>query len=170
MEKMFRRFIAALIKTGSLEIETASGARYHFGDGSGQNARLRFADKAAQNRGPCSIRPFGSANSTWMAGVIVDDGTIYDALAVICQNIDQLERIWWLQALTTLRGPLAAHFQGQQLGARRAATWRITTTSTADSTNSSSTTTCNIPAPISRTAPRPWTTRNWRKSAISPRN
>jgi cyclopropane-fatty-acyl-phospholipid synthase len=110
MEKMFRRFIAAIIKTGSLEIETASGARYHFGDGSGQNVRLRFADKAAQTA--VVLNPTLRFGELYMDGrVTVDEGTIYDALAVICQNIDYLERIWWLQALTTLRGRLQHIFK-----------------------------------------------------------
>jgi len=110
MEKMFRRFIAAIIKTGSLEIETASGARYHFGDGSGQNVRLRFADKAAQTA--VVLNPTLRFGELYMDGrVTVDEGTIYDALAVICQNIDYLERIWWLEALTTLRGRLQHIFK-----------------------------------------------------------
>jgi cyclopropane-fatty-acyl-phospholipid synthase len=110
MEKMFRRFIAAIIKTGSFEIETASGARYHFGDGSGQNVRLRFADKAAQTA--VVLNPTLRFGELYMDGrVTVDEGTIYDALAVICQNIDYLERIWWLQVLTTLRGRLQHIFK-----------------------------------------------------------
>jgi cyclopropane-fatty-acyl-phospholipid synthase len=119
MEKMFRRFIAALIKTGSLEIETASGARYHFGDGSGPNARLRFADKAAQTA--VVLNPTLRFGELYMDGrVTVDEGTIYDALAVICQNIDYLERIWWLEALTTLRGRLQHIFKANSsLRARR---------------------------------------------------
>src|ERR1700761_3079051 len=110
MEKMFRRFIAAIIKTGSFEIETASGVRYHFGDGSGQNVRLRFADKAAQTA--VVLNPTLRFGELYMDGrVTVDEGTIYDALAVICQNIDYLERIWWLQVLTTLRGRLQHIFK-----------------------------------------------------------
>ena len=52
MKRLFRRFVAALIKTGSLEIETASGTRFRVGDGdgSGQEPRLRFADKTALRR------------------------------------------------------------------------------------------------------------------------
>jgi cyclopropane-fatty-acyl-phospholipid synthase len=103
MEKLFRLFIAAIIKTGSLEIETASGMTFRCGDGSGPPARLRFADRAAQTavlRNP--TLHFGELYMD--ERVKVEQGTIYDVLAIVCQNIDHLERIWWLQALTTLRG------------------------------------------------------------------
>ena len=110
MEKLFRRFIAALIKTGSLEIEAASGAIYHFGDGSGPPARLRFADRAAQNA--VLRNPTLHFGELYMEGrVTVETGTIYDVLAIICGNIDNLERIWWLQALTAVHGRLRHMFK-----------------------------------------------------------
>jgi cyclopropane-fatty-acyl-phospholipid synthase len=117
MEMLFRRFVAALIKTGSLEIETASGARHRFGDGTGSQVRLHFMDRAAQTavlRNP--MLHFGEVYMDQR--MQVEDGTIYDALAVVCRNIDQLDRMWWLQALTTVRGRLQHIFRAN--GSRRA--------------------------------------------------
>jgi cyclopropane-fatty-acyl-phospholipid synthase len=110
MEKLFRRFIAAIVKTGSLEIEAASGAVYHFGDGSEPTARLRFADRRAQNavlRNP--TLHFGELYMD--ARVTIEKGTIYDVLAIICRNVDNLERIWWLQALTNVHARLRHIFK-----------------------------------------------------------
>jgi len=110
MDMLFRRFIAAIIKTGSLEIETASGARFCAGDGTGKPVRLRFADRAAQSalmRNPALH--FGELFMD--ERMTIEEGTIYDALAIICRNIDHLERLWWLQALTSLRGRLRHIFR-----------------------------------------------------------
>jgi len=93
MDMLFRRFIAAIIKTGSLEIETASGARFCAGDGTGKPVRLRFADRAAQSalmRNPALH--FGELFMD--ERMTIEEGTIYDALAIICRNIDHLERLW----------------------------------------------------------------------------
>jgi cyclopropane-fatty-acyl-phospholipid synthase len=111
MERLFRRFVAAIIKTGSLEIETASGSRFHVGDGSGQAPRLRFADKTAL--AAVLSHPTLRFGELFMDGrVTVENGSIYDVLAVICRNIDNLGRIWWLQALTTWHGRLQHLLKG----------------------------------------------------------
>ena len=111
MESIFRRFVAAIIKTGSLEIETASGARFRVGDGSGQAPRLRFADKTAL--AAVLSHPTLRFGELFMDGrVAVENGSIYDVLAVICRNIDNLERLWWLQALTVWHGRLQHLLKG----------------------------------------------------------
>ncbi|MDR3407589.1 MAG: cyclopropane-fatty-acyl-phospholipid synthase [Methylovirgula sp.] len=110
MERMFWRFVAAIIKTGSLEIETASGTRFHVGDDSGQGPRLRFADNGALTA--VVAHPTLHFGELFMDGrVTVENGTIYDVLAVICRNINNLEHIWWLQALTILHGRLQHIFK-----------------------------------------------------------
>jgi hypothetical protein len=46
MGKLLEAFFAGLIKTGSIEIETAGGPKFILGDGSGTKLGLRFTDKA----------------------------------------------------------------------------------------------------------------------------
>jgi cyclopropane-fatty-acyl-phospholipid synthase len=48
VDELFRIFFAKSIRSGSIEVETASGRRFVAGDGSGKQVALRFADKAAQ--------------------------------------------------------------------------------------------------------------------------
>jgi cyclopropane-fatty-acyl-phospholipid synthase len=111
MERMFRRFVTAIIKTGALEIETASGTRFFVGDGNGPAPRLRFADNGAL--AAVIFHPTLHFGELFMDGrVSVENGAIYDVLAVVCRNIDHLERVWWLQALTTCHGRLQHIFKG----------------------------------------------------------
>lgn len=110
MEKLFRRFIATLIKVGSLEVKTASGKIFHFGDGSGQPVRLHFMDRAAEMallRNP--TLHFGELYMD--ERVKVEEGTIYDVLAVVCRNMDNLERLWWVRWLAAVRGGLRHLFK-----------------------------------------------------------
>ena len=110
MERLFRRFIAAIVKTGALEIKAASGTIYRFGDGSEPAVRLRFTDAAAQNA--VLRNPTLHFGELYMDDrVQVENGTIYDVLAVVCRNIDNLERIWWLQGLTAVHGHLRHIFK-----------------------------------------------------------
>ena len=47
MSKCLQSYLAGLIKTGYLEIETESGQKFTLGDGSGIRLGLRFKDMAA---------------------------------------------------------------------------------------------------------------------------
>ncbi|HLH12792.1 MAG TPA: cyclopropane-fatty-acyl-phospholipid synthase family protein [Methylovirgula sp.] len=105
MDQIFRSFISGLIKTGSLEIETASGQRFRVGDGSGENVRIRFADRAAEwalMRDP-GLR-FGEL---YMDGrVTVEEGSIYDVLAIASRNVARFYQFPWLAAAEKVRAAL----------------------------------------------------------------
>jgi cyclopropane-fatty-acyl-phospholipid synthase len=47
MEQLLHIFFARVIKTGSLEVETANGYKFSLGDGSGSKLALRFKDMGA---------------------------------------------------------------------------------------------------------------------------
>src|SRR6202167_1416223 len=106
MDKIFASFLSALIKSGSMRIETASGRTFKVGDGSGEEIRLRFADRAAQwalIRDP--VLHFGEL---YMDGrVTVERGTIYDVLAIASRNVPQLGRFSWFRGIERFRAALA---------------------------------------------------------------
>jgi cyclopropane-fatty-acyl-phospholipid synthase len=105
MDRIFRSFLAGLITSGSVEVETARGERFRLGDGSGIDVKVRFADQAAQwalLRDP-GLR-FGEL---YMEGrVKVERGTIYDVLAIAARNAERFSQFSWLCAVQKLRSAL----------------------------------------------------------------
>jgi cyclopropane-fatty-acyl-phospholipid synthase len=86
MGKLFQAFFSGLIKTGSMEIETAEGRHFVVGDGSGEKVALRFNDRAAQIR--FMVDPELSFGELYMDGRIdVTKGSLYDALMLAAENL-----------------------------------------------------------------------------------
>ncbi|MGB7368713.1 MAG: cyclopropane-fatty-acyl-phospholipid synthase family protein [Methylovirgula sp.] len=105
MDKVFRRFLAGLITTGSVEVETASGNQFRLGDGSGDEVKIRFTDPAAQ--WAMLRNPGLSFGELYMDGrVKVERGTIYEVLAIAARNSHRLAQFSWLRAVETLRSAL----------------------------------------------------------------
>ncbi|QBR70790.1 SAM-dependent methyltransferase [Beijerinckiaceae bacterium] len=102
MEKLLHVFFAELIKTGSLEIETADGRKFGVGDGSGKKLALRFNDKAVFTqllRDP-ELR-FGEL---YMDGRIdVTQGTIFDILTLAAVNMAAPQSPLWVRAFQKTR-------------------------------------------------------------------
>lgn len=106
MDKIFAGFLSSLIKSGSMQIETASGRTFKVGDGSGEEVCIRFCDTAAQwalMRDP-GLR-FGEL---YMDGrVKVERGTLYDVLAIASRNVPQLGQFSWVRGIEMFRSALA---------------------------------------------------------------
>ena len=83
-------------------------------------------------------------------GFVIDEGSLYDFLAVAQSNIIGIAPKLWMKAGLGLRY-LTRRLRQMNSPVRARKNVPTTTTSTAGSIRSSSTTTCNIPAPISRT-------------------
>ncbi len=97
---MFRAFLSAFIKHGSIEIETATGKTFTIGDGSGKQLGLRFKDIAGQLR--FLANPELAFGELLMDGrVEITKGTIYDVLAVATSNY--ILRPRWMNELQRLR-------------------------------------------------------------------
>jgi cyclopropane-fatty-acyl-phospholipid synthase len=97
---MFRAFLSALIRRGSIEIETAAGETFQIGDGSGKLLGLRFKDIAAQFR--FLLNPELAFGELFMNGrVDVTKGTIYDVLALAARNYQR--QPGWMHLLQKLR-------------------------------------------------------------------
>ncbi|HKH80994.1 MAG TPA: cyclopropane-fatty-acyl-phospholipid synthase family protein [Methylovirgula sp.] len=102
MDRAFRSFLSGLIKSGSMEIETASGQRFRVGDGSGEDVHLRFLDKGAQ--WALMFDPGLRFGELYMDGrVTVERGSIYDVLAIASLNVPRLRHFFWLAAADRLR-------------------------------------------------------------------
>jgi cyclopropane-fatty-acyl-phospholipid synthase len=102
MDKIFHGFLAGLIRTGSIEVETAAGAKFHLGDGTGEDVKVRFIDAAAQR---ALVRdPALHFGELYVDGrVKVERGTIYDVLAIASRNAVGLARFLWLRVIGRLR-------------------------------------------------------------------
>jgi cyclopropane-fatty-acyl-phospholipid synthase len=105
MKKIFRSFLSGLIKSGSMQVELASGAKFRVGDGSGEDTRIRFLDKPAQWE--LMFDPYLRFGELYMDGrVVVEVGTIYDVLAIASRNMSRFQHFSWLRAVDALRAAL----------------------------------------------------------------
>ncbi len=118
MEKIFRIFLSELIKTGSMQIQLASGTRFRVGDGTGEEVLVRFTDDAAQSA--LMFDPVLRFGELYMdRRVRVEVGTIYDVLAIASRNVPRLQQFFWLRAADTIRWALSIFGNNSAMRARR---------------------------------------------------
>jgi len=78
-------FLRRFIRHGSLEITTASGRTYTFGDGTGQTVAIRFIGANTQRR--VLFNPELRLGEAYMDGtLVVDRGSIADVLAILMRQ------------------------------------------------------------------------------------
>jgi cyclopropane-fatty-acyl-phospholipid synthase len=98
MDRVLRAYLSALIKQGSLEVETASGTRFTVGDGSFEKLGLRFADKAAQTE--FMLNPPLKFGELFTDGRIeMTRGTIYDLVVTAARNMPRIRGFFWVRLL-----------------------------------------------------------------------
>jgi cyclopropane-fatty-acyl-phospholipid synthase len=98
----FTAWLGKLVRTGSLEVETADGAKHVFGDGSGPLLGARLADRAAELE--LLMDPAFAFGELYMDGrLIVTRGSLYDLLELGARNLSQLEALPWVKALDRAR-------------------------------------------------------------------
>jgi cyclopropane-fatty-acyl-phospholipid synthase len=86
MERLLKLVLSSIVRRGSLQVTTASGAKYSFGDGTGEPVEVRFANRTAQ-RG-ILLDPELRLGEAYMDGsFVVERGTISDFLEVMLQNL-----------------------------------------------------------------------------------
>jgi len=82
MERLLQWVFAKVIRTGNLRITTAGGSSFSIGDGTGKPLAIRFTTRKAE-RGVL-IHPELRFGEGYMdGGIIVEQGTIADVLAVL---------------------------------------------------------------------------------------
>lgn len=85
MERILASFFARCIKKGTLKVSFASGKTEIYGDGTGDEVAVRFADKGAQTG--FVLDPAMKFGEAYMDGrLIVEKGTIYDVIVVLKNN------------------------------------------------------------------------------------
>lgn len=86
MERLLKRLFGGMIKSGTIEIETARGRKIVAGDGSGEKVRLRFNDSQAPFL--LALDPTVAFGDLYMSGRIdVTKGTLFDLLTVAAVNL-----------------------------------------------------------------------------------
>ncbi|MGH6853248.1 MAG: SAM-dependent methyltransferase, partial [Methylocella sp.] len=105
MGKLPEVFFAGLIKTGSIELETAGGRKFTLGDGSGAKLGLRFNDKAAPAF--LLLDPELNFGELYMDGRIeVTQGTIFDVLTLVAANLWRPDGSLWVRLQGKARSAL----------------------------------------------------------------
>jgi cyclopropane-fatty-acyl-phospholipid synthase len=97
MNRLLHGFLDRMIRVGSLEIVDAKGGVHRFGDGTGTRVRVRFTSPRAERN--VILYPHLKLGEEFMdGGFVVDEGSIYDFLAVAQANVDGLTPEWWMKA------------------------------------------------------------------------
>jgi cyclopropane-fatty-acyl-phospholipid synthase len=119
MSKILQGYLSTLLKCGSVEVETATGAHFTVGDGTGEKVGVRFADKEAQVA--FMLNPIMKFGELFMEHRLeITRGTLYDVIATVSVNVPRIRRFFWVQVLERLH--TIAHHIGRhnnKLMARR---------------------------------------------------
>lgn len=117
MGRLLRAFLKQVVQRGTLEVQTATGARFVVGDGTGSPLAIRFADEAAARQ--LILNPALAFGELFMDGrLVVTQGAIYDVLSLAASNLKLEEPNPIAKARTRLRTALR-HLH-QRNSARRA--------------------------------------------------
>jgi cyclopropane-fatty-acyl-phospholipid synthase len=102
MNRVMHDFLDRMIRVGSLEIVDAKGEVHRFGDGTGARVRVRFTSQAAERS--VTLYPNLKLGEQFMdGGFVVDEGSIYDFLAIALSNIGGTAPKWWMKVGLGLR-------------------------------------------------------------------
>ena len=98
LELVLRRIIAK----GDLAVIDADGQRHVFGDGSGAQVVIRFADKATERA--VALNPQLAVGEAYMHGrLLIEQGDLYEFLNVAMRNLDAHKPPYWFRLLDRFR-------------------------------------------------------------------
>ncbi|PWU13468.1 MAG: SAM-dependent methyltransferase [Bdellovibrio sp.] len=107
MKALLQAFCSSLFKIGSVEIEMADGRRFTVGNGTGSQVTIRFNDVGAQAL--AIVDPDLRFGELFMDGrVDITQGTIFDALMLIAENLNRKDSQPWVRFLQ--HGRLAVRY------------------------------------------------------------
>ncbi|MEZ5786733.1 MAG: cyclopropane-fatty-acyl-phospholipid synthase family protein [Xanthobacteraceae bacterium] len=102
MDRLLRLALSSIVRRGSLQVTTASGARHVFGDGTGEPVAVRFTTRAAQKA--VLLDPELRLGEAYMGGTfIVERGTIADFLRLVFPETRDGYPLRWTWPLAALR-------------------------------------------------------------------
>ncbi|MBV9533647.1 MAG: class I SAM-dependent methyltransferase [Bradyrhizobium sp.] len=109
MDRLLRSLLSKFVCRGSMAFTTASGAKFSCGDGTGEPVHVRFLTSEAEGR--IMLNPELALGEAYMDGtLVVENGTIADALAILMDQPDLLPRWaklrWWGRYLARHSGQL----------------------------------------------------------------
>lgn len=88
---MFAKVLARTVQKGSLCLIDASGHRHRVGDGSPSSGTIRLLSRRVELA--MLVRPTLALGEGYMDGSVkIEDGSIYDVLAVLARNADNIPR------------------------------------------------------------------------------
>ncbi len=105
MDRLLRLAFSSIVRRGSLQVRTASGAVQTFGDGTGEPVAVRFTTRAAQ----CAVLldPELRLGEAYMDGTfVVERGTIADFFKLVFETTRDGYPVHWTRPLTMLRWAL----------------------------------------------------------------
>ena len=99
---LLHALLRALIKKGTLKVIDASGRTHRFGDSTQPSVTIRFHNAQSQRR--IALNPMLALGEAFMDGTMtVEEGDIYDFLALAMSNIGTGHGPWLQELLTSLR-------------------------------------------------------------------
>ncbi|MEJ8573380.1 cyclopropane-fatty-acyl-phospholipid synthase family protein [Microbaculum marinum] len=102
MGSLLRTCLNKVVKSGDLHVVDSAGNKLVFGDGTGEPVHVRFADKSTE--WAVLRNPELKLGEAYMNGTfIVEQGTIYDFLAIVLEEEDWKVLPWWVLAIRGLR-------------------------------------------------------------------
>jgi cyclopropane-fatty-acyl-phospholipid synthase len=102
MLTLLRAFLNRVVREGALDVETAKGQRFTFGDGTGDRVGIRFVDQAVERQ--LIVNPSLAFGELFTDGrLLVTRGSIYDVLALVSRNLGLQDPPGIAKALTRLR-------------------------------------------------------------------
>jgi cyclopropane-fatty-acyl-phospholipid synthase len=102
MEKILATVLARIVRRGSLTVVPSSGTPLVFGDGTGEEVRVRFADSGAERL--ALLNPELYVGELFMDGrLVIESGTIYDFLRVVLGATASMPRPLLIRMLDKLR-------------------------------------------------------------------
>lgn len=86
MHRILQRFLAVVVRRGTLDVTPVAGAAFRVGDGTGDPVAIRFFDAAAEMH--LLLNPELALGEIVTDGrLVVTHGTIYDLLALLASNL-----------------------------------------------------------------------------------
>jgi cyclopropane-fatty-acyl-phospholipid synthase len=102
MEKVLTALLTRIVSRGALTVVSSKGSELVFGDGTGEEVRVRFTDAGAERA--ILINPDLRLGELFMDGrLIVERGTIYDFLAILLRGTSSLPKSFPVRLVDYIR-------------------------------------------------------------------
>ncbi|GHE72615.1 replicative DNA helicase [Camelimonas fluminis] len=102
MDKLLRKTLSSLVRRGALQVTLPDGTRFTCGDGTGPQVAIRLTDRRAMLA--LLLDPEMQLGELFMnRRLLVEQGTIYDFLALVLAGARDQPPAWWERCLDKAR-------------------------------------------------------------------